>query len=925
MFFPNSTQIFMVGIPQRMVFNLNMVLPVASDARGLISTQEFLLFAAANSIFQLRKNKIIFLISLHGQIEDIFFENGFLFAKTRSMFYMIINDKIVATMKMKTEFSFTVLDQTLFIANQKNISQYELPKEFKSFPFEKICDVRAHSDQTLRMIPLPLDNMVLSIGTDCTVRLNSARHSISKILTHFTEEPIAIFYELIGIKTSSENTGLFHSEDTVKERLRNKMSIENHSSMKRLSNEEHLSNEFNTGHILHEQGSDIQTNNTFYENNHTKSSFNGHLADNNEQSCHTHDISKQEMPHTAPSTDTKDLRLKNGISGDLLSHYKETTDVIRPDILTYLKNDYEFTAISSNGKFFQFCSKNETLLTKMYLNRPILSASQRGNTFFLLGADKFIYVIKNQTIAQLSVEEQGHEITCNKTDIFIRGEYFINQYHCPDSQIDNLIFEKISKNNSGDISLTAKNTDETSSDSTQNLLLMAPIPLPRIIDFSYNEDIAVISDNHLIIRYEFSHDHMLIVSFMDVEEPVIKVFFKKNVILVITESSKVKAFDTTRSIKFRDIQLETDLLCADTNVDNSLLIFGDNTHFHLLDIRTSKILESIGTSTPISNIYSVNNTIFCLLMSNDIIKYDILTRKYDSFESKTTIHFLKAMNQKLVLSYEKTLLINNIQMETEKVLNCSFKSRSRNEMAILEKPVTVLTLSYDDRILICGARANKLRVYDISTGILLQTIKLTRNKELENYKKKLGREPTHEFTESNVIEAFKIEYCPNGFFLLSREGIFLYRTEYFNKMPILNQIRNTGQLESTLKEGRWIDAVNYAVSYENIEDLSKIINTLPVNAAACVEKVETPSEIQKNFNNSMPINPPFNWLSILDTTIKGVNDPKGLKNLLNTILLTNYHPKPLLWLNRLIYLKSRHNIDSDMLVIELLKHKYSKI
>lgn len=918
-----------------MGFELNIVVPVASVAHGLIASDEVFLFAASNSIFQLKKNKIIFVISLHGKIEDISYENGFIFARTRSVFYMITNDKIVATMKIKTDFCFTVLDRTVFIANQKNISQYELPNMFKPFPFEKLSDVRAHSGSTLRMISLPKENMLISMGTDCTVRLNSSALSISKVLMHFTEEPVAIFHETIGIRKNEQNTNTCDGIETgQKVSLRGQKPIRIALSYEEASEQKQLL-EKNEGH--HSQDSNTRNLNAFHIN-HAINNLNDSPIYGIEEYSDIQEVQKFKMSQAG---DSKHIHPQCDYSIDHFSQYNALEAVKRRDLLDHLKNDYLITAISSNGKFFQYCTRKTTLKSRIYLNKPILSAAQRGNTFFLLGEDKEVYAIKNQNIAQLSLEEQGYEIACDREDVFIRGEYFLNQYRCTDNEIDNLILKKIVENNSGDVhnmNTGPSSQNQTSKCSEQHLLLLAPIPLPKIIDFSYNKDIAVISSNNLIIRYKTAQDHLLVLSFLDTEVPVARVFFKKNVILVITECSKVMAFDTTRSIKFRDIQLETDLFCADTNEDNSLLIFGDNTHFHLLDIRTSKILESIGTSAPVTKIYIMRNSIFCLLMSNDIIKYDILTRKYDNFESKTTISSLAVINQKLVISHEKSLLINNSQMETEKSLNCWFKSRSRNEMSVADKPVTAVALSYDDRVLICGARANELRVYDISTGVLLQTIKLSRNKELENYKKKLGREKAHDFLESDVIETLKIEYCPNGFFLLSREGVSLYRTTSFKKMSIVNQISVTQQLDSLIEQNKWADAVDHAVASENIADLVKIIDTLPVYRGVSEQRREKTSIIQENRNgherpqennngHEMPQENTvsFNWLSTLDTTIKAVSDHKALKHLLNTLLLTKYHPKTLLWLNRLVYHRPGMIIDSDLLVIELLKQKYNKL
>ncbi|KRH94593.1 putative WD40/YVTN repeat-like-containing domain, WD40 repeat protein [Pseudoloma neurophilia] len=766
-----------------MVFQLSMVVPVSSTARGLIKLNENIIFAASNSLYQLKKNQIVFLISLHGQIEEIFYDNGFLYARTNSMFYMLKNDKIVATMNVKTDFSFTVLDNTALIGDIKKISQYLLPTEFKPLPFERIANVTGHSNGTTKLIPLPEENMVLSYGNDCTIRLNSVQHGKYKTFIHFTEEPIGLFYEKLGLRSDD-----LIDLDKLKE------------------------NEINTS-------MNIQ------------------------------------------------IDLKNQFN-----------------LLNLLKYNYKFTAISSEGKVFTYSTEKNNLESRLYLNIPILAAAQRQDLFFLLSDEKKVYVVRNEQYVCFKIDEKGYEILANENDIFIRGENFLNQYHCTNAQIEDAYFKKIA---------AKQQLNNDKSDVIDSLLLVSPIPLPKIIDFAYNEDLAVASDDNLIIKYKMGPDHILVKSFFDTEEKIAKVFFKKNVILTITESSKVKAFDTVKSVKFRDIQLEQDILCADTNDDNSLLVFCDNTNFHMLDIRTSKILESIGVSAPVTKVCVVNNSIFCLLVSNTVLKYEILTRKYNVFDSKTTIFNIFASNQKMILSSERSLAINSLNMETEKLINCSFRSRSRNEMGITDKPVTALSISFDGRLMICGGRSNELRVYDILTGVILKSIKLSRNKELENYKKKLGREKKTEYIESNVIESLKIEYLPNGFIIFSREGISVFKTPDFIKKPVLDSFVSKKEISSLISQEKWQEAFENIAISQNTEDLSLLVSRIPENS--------------------------------INSVIKSIISSRECKSVICKLLLQNFDPKVLLCYNKIIFHHPGNLIDDDILLMKMLQDKYKQI
>lgn len=803
-----------------MAFELDTVIPSASNSHGLISYENLLLFTSSNTIYQVKQDKIFFLLSLHGEIQDLQIYNDLFFAKTDKMLYMCKNDKILATMRMKSSFCFSLCDSNIFISTDKNIAQFKIPQEFKPLPFEKVSEVKAHTNETIKMKSLQKENMVLSIGEDCTVRISSGDLKISKQLFYFTDEPVDLFYEEI-------------IESPILE-VNNRQETQNHSSEK------------------------------CFDENFTAETGN---SDNSEQQ-------NTEKGKTAEDSQTK--RQKKDFQNS-------TTTKI--NLLDNLKAHYIITGVSSSGCFIQFCTKKRQIITQKYLYEPICAATNRKSTYFFLTEQKTVIVLnkeaavlRNEKLVSFKLEKQGNEISCNQNDIFVKGENFLERYSCTDQKIDNLIF---------------KIQSEDTKDEVDSLLLLNSISLPKIVDFSYSENLAVASEDQKVILYKIGSNYLQIMNIFDVEEPIFQVFYKKNTILVLTETSQVKAFDLTNFVKFRDINLEYQVRSADTNDDNSLMIFGDNSHIYILDIKTSKILDSILIPAPAMKVQISKNFVFCLLMSNEVMKLDIFTQKCESFGSAQSVFNIFVSNQKVLTTQKKSVHISDISStdtsKTNSVISCSFRSRSRDEMSISEKPPTAVALSYDERILVCGGRSNQIRVIDTSTGLILKNIKLSRNKELENYKVKLGKEKTSEFSDSNVIEALKIEYIPNGFIIFSREGIFIYKIPFLRIKPVLESVISSETTQSLINEQKWSEALQSATNHHNLEALSQIISKTPQ--------------------------------SEVDQLVKTCPQINQLKEMINALLIDTFDLNLVFWLNRLVFYHSGTLVENDIQVIRLLKEK----
>lgn len=746
-----------------MPFLLDTIIPSSSTSKGFNIHQQCLFFTASNSIYTLENNSVQFIISLHGQIEDIQFNDNFCFAMTKSRLYMLKNDIILATLKLQScKSSFAVNQFHLYISNDKNISIYEIPQRYNPIMFSKLADVKTHIENVVK-IKLIEDKFILSVGEDCTVRLSCFEKNQSQILCYHQDIPVNVFY----------------IEDKICE------------------------------------------------------------------------------------NDRKDI-FNNG--DDDFS------------VINRLKKYYSIISISSRGTINEYNTREKKLIDRIFVDKGIKSACYDKNTLFLLCDDSTITILQNKKLLTVKINCDGYEIVKNGDYIIVRGETMIHSYLCSENQLEEMYFNQ---------SLSTKEEEIEN-----HLTCLNTFPLSQIINFAYNNDIMVSCSEQKINHFSFNRNKIIFVGFYEINEPIYQIFYKSHVLIAITEYGNVRVFDTNRKLLFREISLEFRVAYADTNDDNTLVLLSnfENNEINFLDIKKSIIIDTFKLSAPARKIKYFNNCIFALLMNSEMVRYNIFNGKVENHMYGKTINTFTITNGQLVVAQANELIFSDLQFNNQQVMNCYFVSRHRNEMFISQKSATAIDISYDSKTVIVGAQSNEIKIIDIKTKTILKTIKLSRNKEKENYKKKLGRERDDNFNQLDIIESLSIQYIPNGFIVLSREGISIYKIPTFKENIFLQGTTSKEQIQVNIEKRNFSAALEAALFYNCVESVKQIL-TLTNNEQA-------------------------------DQIIRNIHHVNELKSTINHFILNNQEfSKSLYWLNRIIFYHTGHLIESDHEVIKHLREK----
>lgn len=578
---------------------------------------------------------------------------------------------------------------------------------------------------------------------------------------------------------------------------------------------------------------------------------------------------------------TKDEE-RDSMSGDFLEKVGEKINEIadknsfsngknsvEEDILDTLKMNYFIVTVSQNGTINKFSTRKGKIVKRTFLDREVFDAKRWGEFLVLLGEGE-IFIVRDDFVKRVAVDISAYEMEILTGKIILRGAEAISVYEFP-----------------------RENAPLSDEDGASSLCCLNPFSLPKILDFFECNGVVLSCSDNKVRKVFLSGNDCVYEDAFDVEEPIFRAFYKNNVLICITETCLVKAFDTKRGNLFREINLSFKVCGADTNEDNSILFVCnyDSYEISVVDIKRSKIIDGLKMGAPIRKLCYFGNSVYFLCMDNSLVRYFFMNGRRENYESAKTIYDFEVNNSNVLISFEKEVLVTDCNFGMLRSFNLKFFSRSRNEMFLSDKPCTSSSISYDGNILICGAQANEVKIVCLQTGCVIQTIKLSRNKEKENYKKRLGRERTDDFNPCDVIEAMKIKYVPNGFLILTRESVFFYKIKNFelDNITFCEQMKEE-EVASALSDGKYVMALLGSVNSKSKPMIKE-----------CIRKIHR---------------------NLVDEIIRKITEENVLflKNVVNELILEDFcFNKSLLWLKSIIYNFTGNPVESDLEVIKMLR------
>jgi len=311
--------------------------------------------------------------------------------------------------------------------------------------------------------------------------------------------------------------------------------------------------------------------------------------------------------------------------------------------------------------------------------------------------------------------------------------------------------------------------------------------------------------------------------------------------------------------------------------DNCVLFLADTKRILIVNLQRSKLIEEVTLSSPLTELIYHRNFVYFVDFSNQVTKLNVFNGKSTLLQLEKTCSTFSIHSNRLLCAVENELLIYDLDFNYLETVYASLEGRNREE--VYSKNKAIESVGFDEERIICGGRVNQLKVIRYSLGgvsdnrvsvnratgdnnktnesdnnktnqvngtlttsrkftasptllrsVVSQVLRVSENKDLENFKTKLMKERKGEFKKTNFIETRKLILENKVFYVLSREGIKVYSKNLLNFNPIEFGVKGNNKfIEKSLSEGNFVPALISALKTGEFKQISRVINLMNVD------------------------------------------------------------------------------------------------
>ncbi|KAI5170315.1 periodic tryptophan protein 2 [Pancytospora epiphaga] len=270
---------------------------------------------------------------------------------------------------------------------------------------------------------------------------------------------------------------------------------------------------------------------------------------------------------------------------------------------------------------------------------------------------------------------------------------------------------------------------------------------------------------------------------------ILDAFVCENTCVVTYRNGHISAFNIVDSNCYRSFSIGfNDSLGKFTHSgvtdDGCVAFLVNSTSLFIVDMRRSKLIEEVKLESPLIRLIIYRDDLYYLTLGNRLVKYNYINSGIRELVLEYTGVGLAVGSGMVVISSPSGLTFYDLDFNFLNSINITLESRHREE--VFSKPKPVEYFDFNSKHIICGGQSNKLKIVGrCSTGNVkamlcmnevVQSLKISTNKDWENYKERLDKERTSEFIKEHFIETRGIIASESCFYILTREGILIYET-----------------------------------------------------------------------------------------------------------------------------------------------------
>ncbi|ADM11465.1 WD40 domain-containing periodic tryptophan protein 2-like protein [Encephalitozoon intestinalis ATCC 50506] len=373
-------------------------------------------------------------------------------------------------------------------------------------------------------------------------------------------------------------------------------------------------------------------------------------------------------------------------------------------------------------------------------------------------------------------------------------------------------------------------------------LFVFELDLPRIMTMDVKKDMIAVGCSDKKVR--IYDGERCIHTFFDsnATHAVFGVHILQNSVLCLYLDGKVSIWDIKNGICYRSFEIPVRISASEVSDDNLLLFIADfnNYSVRVIDLQRGKEIDTLqGHEGPIFRMKWDGDSLYTLSYDNTIKKWNVYSQTVTELQSRKMATGFSVRNGKLCVATVDELSIYDSGFNYERGIKVSLKARKRNEIFISEKPVESLDFTFDNRFIISGGEANTMQMISTETGDVAQVLRVSDNREWENYKEVLGKESSKSFDKTKIIEVLKIMHSSTQreFYVLTREGVSIYEPSLVKFIPLRLDVSLTPEsIKEYLDHGEYLKAAIGSLKINEYEIVKEVLLSCPYNRIEGVVK-----------------------------------------------------------------------------------------
>ncbi|CAD26535.1 WD-REPEAT PROTEIN SIMILAR TO PERIODIC TRYPTOPHAN PROTEIN 2 [Encephalitozoon cuniculi GB-M1] len=373
-------------------------------------------------------------------------------------------------------------------------------------------------------------------------------------------------------------------------------------------------------------------------------------------------------------------------------------------------------------------------------------------------------------------------------------------------------------------------------------LFVFELDLPRIASMDVKKDViaAGCSDKKVRIYDEQRCIHTF--SDPNATHAVFSVHILQNSVLCLCLDGRVSIWDMKNGVCYRSFQIPARISASEVSDDNLLLFIADFNHYAIkvVDLQRGKEIDVLkGHEGPVFRMKWDGDSLYTLSYDNTVRRWNVYSQTVEELQIRKMATGFSVRNRRLCVATVDELAIYDSNLNYERGIKASLKARKRNEVFISEKPIESLDLTFDNKFIISGGEANSIKIISADTGDVVQVLRVSDNREWENYKEALGKESSKPFDKARVIEVLKIMHSSNqrAFYILTREGISIYEPSFIKFIPIRLDVSLTPEsIRGYLSGQEYLKAAIGSLRINKYEVIKEVVLSCPADRIEGVVK-----------------------------------------------------------------------------------------